>query len=181
MRRNRLKLILAAVPVFCLIGIAVFGQQAPVQRNELGQRLLRQLVARANPMARLNNALQRAGAPVLTSEEETQLKTLIQEFRNANKPQAPGGNLQSIRSQFNEAILNQDLAAAENLARLTVQAQSENSVAQLTARANFAMAVINMLRSNSQLEPLLEWMGSNGVVQLALSLTRAPLRELPPQ
>ena len=94
MKKSVLNLMLLAVLVSVVAVMAAFAQQ-PAAAGAMGQRMGAQMGAQADPLARLTRALERAGAPALSSAEETQLKTLITNFRDANKPQAPGSALQT--------------------------------------------------------------------------------------
>jgi hypothetical protein len=164
----------------CFIGMEVFAQQPPDQPIRPVQRMLRQRAQRANPVARLNNALRQAGAPLLLDNQVEQLRSFFQEFRDANKPPDEGDAQQTVRNEFNNAILygNPDVGTV-------VKAQADVLEARLMARLTLARNVIEMLKAGNengeQFGPLMNWMGSSGVVQLVMSLSSAPIRELQPQ
>ena len=176
MKMNRFNLLLSVVVVFSLAVLPALAQQAPAAAGGPGQRVLAPLAPQPYPLARLRNALQQAGAPALTTDEETQIKTLVTNFRTANKPEAPSTALQSAHREYDNAILNGDSPAATAQATIIVNNQTANALARMKARANFGIAVIKLLRDNKQADLLLKWMGSNGLVQLAMSLIEGPAR-----
>jgi hypothetical protein len=132
-------------------------------------------VPQVNPLAGLKNALRQSGAPVLTPDEETKIKTLVQDFHTVLKPEAPGDALQAAHREFDTAILTGNPAAAVAQATIWINSQSARELTRMKAQADFAVAIIKMLRENNQADPLLRWMGTNGIVNLAMSLTGIPL------
>lgn len=64
-----------------------------------------------NPLASLNRAISRAGATALTSDQVTQLNTLIADYEAA-LPDEDGAALEAAREAYNAAILAGNLSAA---------------------------------------------------------------------
>jgi hypothetical protein len=179
MKKNRLYWTMSIILAISLAAVPMFAQQRRFQQGRPGMGIPQRGAARMNPMIRLNRALQQAGAPEFTESQREELQSYIEEFRAAVQPPAPGAEPPD-RGEFNEAILEGDLPGAAAQAAVIAENQSKITVERLTAAADFAIKVIDLLERNQQLAPLQEWMGSNGVVNLALSLARAPRRGNPP-
>ena len=129
-----------------------------------------------DPLAHLKNALQEAGAPALTSAQETALDALITAFRSAHQtPPTPGTAVQSARAAYDNAILNQDNAGAAAQAAIIANDQAANSLQRQTELANFGIEVIKVLKSSGdQVTPLVTRFGTGGAVRLVLSLAGGP-------
>jgi hypothetical protein len=177
MKRKGFSLLLGVAMIFFVAAMPVFPQQAPRMQGAAGQRASALLARQANPLVRLRNALQKAGAPELTTGEMAQIRTLVMNFRTANNLNTPVGALQSARREFNNAILSGNLTAAADQAAAIVNGQRDNAIARMTAQAGFAAAIIDLLRENGQAEPLLNQIGGDGLVRLTMSLASGPLRE----
>jgi hypothetical protein len=155
------------LPVLLLCLAALPGlAQAPGGR--FGQRTLatRQR-AQVNGLARLNHALQVAGAPVLSSTQETALKSLVDNFRAAHTTPAPNTNVQSARAALDAAILNQQFDAAS--AQIIAGEAATSTAARLKERADFAISVIQAL-DKGQVDALAKQFGADRTVQLIESL-----------
>jgi hypothetical protein len=128
----------------------------------------------ANPLAGLTRILERAGAPPLSADEQTQLTTLITNFRNANVPQPPNDAVKTAHQNFENAILSGDSSGAASQVAIIVNNQTAEATARMQAQANFAIEVVKVLRANGQVDPLLKQIGDAGVVRLAMSLAGGP-------
>ncbi len=153
--------------------MTAFAQQ-PAATGVPGQGMRAQMATQANPLARLTRALERAGAPALSSAEETQLNTMITNFRDANKPQAPGSALQTARLNLENAIVSGDSAGATTQVGIIVTEQNAAMAARMKAHASFAIDVVNVLKTNGQLDLLVKQFGNSGVARLAMSLAGGP-------
>lgn len=111
-----------------------------------------------DPLGFLKRAITEASAPALTSEQETQLNTLITASRNA-RPTEPDEALQAARAAYNSAILAGDLATAQAQAPAIANRIAELSTTRLQAQAKFQIDVLNVLKSGGQLEPLKQKFG----------------------
>ncbi len=173
---------------------AVAAAPAPAQQGPAagaGRRMAARMAAQADPLSRLANILERAGAPALTTDEQTQLTTLITNFRNANAPQPPSDAVKSAHQNLDNAVLSGDATGAAAQVTVIVSNQSAQTTARMQAQANFAIDVIKILRANGQIDPLLKQFGDAGVVRMAMSLAAGPgwgagmrqgaLRMRPPQ
>lgn len=130
---------------------------------------------RMAPLAPLKKALQAAGASELSSEQESDIRALILEFRNAHRRPGQDGDGQNARKAYEEAILNGDSAGAAAQAEIIAQAQFDNAVQHQTDAAAFAVDVIGILRADSgQADVLITQMGTRGFVRLILSLVGRP-------
>ena len=143
----RLQMRLVSVTVLLLCAMASSAIIATAQQRP--QR---------DPLGFLKRAITEANAPALTSEQETQLKTLITDSRNA-RPTEPDEALQAARAAYNSAILAGDLATAQAQATIIANRTAELSATTLQAQAKFQIDVLNVLKSGGQLDPLKQKFG----------------------
>lgn len=123
-----------------------------------------------DPLAFLKQALSKAGATALTSDQETALNTLITNFRSANKPtQDP--NEQAIRDQYANAILAGNLSTASSYADKLATLLSARQSTMLKAEADFQIQALHILTSG-QVGALETSVGNNGILRVLQSLTR---------
>ncbi len=148
---------MAAISLFCLVSAVPLWAQA-------GPRVPR------NPLAMLERALANAGANPLTSDQQQQLQTMITTFRNGHQKQAPGGALQSDRSQLESAILAKDSAGAKAAADKLAADMTGKTTTNLEDLANFDIQALGVLQSD-QVTALQNHVGTAGVVRLLESLT----------
>jgi hypothetical protein len=122
-----------------------------------------------DPLAFLKQALTKVGASALDSTQETELNTLITNFRNANKPSAPDAAEQAARHAYANAILAKDptsaTIAADNLASLL----SARQRTMLEAEASFQIQALTYLHSD-QVAALQSKVGNNGILRVLQSL-----------
>jgi len=123
----------------------------------------------------LKRALQEANAPALTTDQETQLKTLITAYHENNRPQGPSTELQAARKAYNEAILagNADAAKAAEAQIAGLIATAEAARAQ--ARITFELAALTILNGGGnatgpQVTALVQKFGEGKVIGLIDSL-----------
>ncbi len=122
-----------------------------------------------DPIAFLKHAIGEAGAPALTTDQETQLNTLITNFKNA-QPTERDAALTAAREAYNGAVLAGDLAAAETQAALIVGRLAELNNARLRAEAKFEIDVLTLLKNGGQLEPLIAKFGADDTLRIVGSL-----------
>ncbi len=122
-----------------------------------------------DPLTRLKNALQAAGASALTTDQQTQLQSQITAYKTARQGQAPSASLQADRSQLESAILAKDSAAAKAAADKIAADMAGNITSHLEDQANFAIQALSVL-SGDQVTALQNHVGSAGVVRLLQSL-----------
>jgi hypothetical protein len=127
-----------------------------------------------DPLGFLKRALTEAGATALTSEQETQLNTLITNFRNA-QPTAPDEALKAARTAYNDAILAGDLATAQAQVAIISSRTVALASARLQATATYLIDVLAVLKSGGQLDQLRQKLGDERLVGLML-LWREVLR-----
>src|SRR5262245_36016959 len=118
-----------------------------------------------NPLEILKHALSEAGAPALTSDQETQLTTLITDFRNA-LPSEPDAALKAAHTAYDAAILAGDLAAAQQQVAIIPSRTPELNSARLQALATLQIEVLAVLKSGGQFEALKKKFGDDRVVGL---------------
>ncbi|MGE0882179.1 MAG: hypothetical protein AB7P14_01425 [Blastocatellales bacterium] len=123
-----------------------------------------------DPLQRLKHALQLANAQALTTAQEDQLKTLIQQARDA-RPDEPDTALQAAHAALESAIFAGNQAAADAQATIIAGLTSAMVNNRVKEHSAFTIQAINVLRGNQgQLEGLVQKIGSSGVVNLMGSL-----------
>ncbi len=148
---------------------------APAQRQAGRGMAIAAAEVQPNPdlLGPLKNALQAAGAPALTPDQETGIKNLIANFRAANRPVPPDGNAQADRLKYDEAILTGDTAAVSAQISKMANHQFSQISARMNAEAAFTMAVAQVLTAD-QVNLLQKRMGSGGLVGMLQSLAGGP-------
>lgn len=117
----------------------------------------------------LKRALTEAGAPTLTTDQETQLTTLITAYRAA-QPTEPNQALVAARTAFAAAIVAGDAAAAQTQAGVIAGLIAGETNTRLLALAKFATDVSTILRNGGQLAYLVQKLSSEQVVNVVESL-----------
>jgi hypothetical protein len=126
------------------------------------------------PMAQLKNALETAGAPALTSSQETAIQALLTDFRKAHRAPRKSAT-QTARAAYETAILNGDLSAAAAQAETIGVAEAADIVQRETDAAALAINLLSILKADAeQYNALIAKMGSSGVVRLALGIAGGP-------
>ncbi len=124
-----------------------------------------------DPLTRLKNELQNAGASALTSAQESSINALLTEFRSAHQKPSPSAAVQTAQAAYEDAIINGDSATAAAQAAILGNAQAAEMAQRQSDTAVLAIGILNVLRTESgQLAALITKMGSSGVVRLVLSL-----------
>jgi len=145
---------LTALLLCVIVGSAALALAQRPQRDALGF---------------LKRALTEANAPALTADQETQLNTLITNFRNA-QPTTPDAALEAARTAYENAILAGDLTTATAQATIIANRTAALSAARLQAEAKFDIDVLQILRNGGQLAPLTQKVGSDHILGLVGSL-----------
>jgi arginase family enzyme len=159
-KTNRISTALIAAFLFCLAVTAAVGGQ--------GQRGPAQA---PDPLRQLNVALRDAGAAALNADQATQIMSLVEEFRAATRPVPPAAAVQQARANYENAILNGDLAAAKAQIPALVAEQSANAPARIGGEAALAIGILQILRANGdQLALLQKNMNGNQLVRMLLSI-----------
>ena len=115
-------------------------------------------------LAGLKHALEEAGAPALSSAQETQLEDLIKAFRQAQSQSGPSDAVQAAHHAYDAAILAGNLSAAQAQATIIANALASATGARLQAQAKFEIDALNVLKTNpNQINALLQRVGSAGL------------------
>jgi hypothetical protein len=114
-----------------------------------------QAAAQRNPLAGLERALQAAGAPALSSAEQTSITSLIAQYK-------PVPASSTVTQALETAIL---AGTPPDTTAIT-----GNMTTNFQNRVTFASQVAGLLNSNSQLTPLVTKFGTSRVVQLLESI-----------
>jgi hypothetical protein len=120
-------------------------------------------------LAPLKDALQKAGAAALTSTQETSIKALIDDFRNAHQASAPSTTMQAALATYENAILNSDRSTAALEAKAIAAAQADEMATRETESATLAINILGYLNS-TQVNALITQQGKSGLVRLLLGL-----------
>jgi hypothetical protein len=121
------------------------------------------------PFQFLNQALTKAGAAALGSDQEAALQTAITSFRNANQPAAPTAAEQAARDNYNNAVLAGDTNTAKAAADQLAGAMVPRQQAMLEAEAAFAIQALGILHSD-QIAALQNSLGKQGLLRLVTAL-----------
>lgn len=122
-----------------------------------------------DPLGALKRAITAATAPALTTQQETDLATLITNFKNA-QPTEPDEALETAREAFDAAIIAGNASAAATAATAIATRQAQLSEARLKAVATFELAVLANLQTGGQLAPLRAKYDDERVLDLVGSL-----------
>lgn len=125
--------------------------------------------AARDPLGSLKRALTEAGAPALTTDQETQITAAVTAFRAA-QPDEPSEALQSAKAAFDAAILAGDLAEAQKQAGIISGLIAANNNAHFLALAKFATDVRTILSNGGQLTYLTQKFAAERVVGIIESL-----------
>jgi len=125
-----------------------------------------------NPVAVLNRALESAGASDLSTTQQQQLTSLVNNYRLAHQTPAPDSDIQAAKKDLETAILagsqqNVNAAAKELVDQIATRATS--AVQDLGA---FEIAVLGMLNAD-QVNALKTQYGNSGLLHTLGSLTGA--------
>lgn len=122
-----------------------------------------------DPLAGLKRAISQANAPTLTTQQETDLTTLITNFKNA-LPDEPDAALEAARDAFDAAILAGNATAAATAATAIANRTAVLLNDRLKAEATFQLAVLTLLKNGGQLAPLTTKYGDDRVLDIVRSL-----------
>jgi hypothetical protein len=106
------------------------------------------------PLGFLKRALEQAGAPALTSQQETDLNALITSFR-ATVPAEPDELLRAAHDAYAEALIAGDVAVAEAQATIIAGRQAQLTATRLTTEAKFLVSMLSILKTGGQLDALI--------------------------
>ena len=123
-----------------------------------------------DPFGFLSRALADAGAPALTTAEETQLSALVASYQAA-LPAQPDAALEAARTAYRDAILAGDLTTADAQAAIIANRTAALTNATLQASAQFEIGVLSVLNGNGQLTALNTRFGTDRVLEIVDSLT----------
>src|SRR5215216_75283 len=144
------------VTVIALLLCAAFGSASMSMAGPAKER---------DPLAGLNRAISRAGATALSTEQQTQLNTLIANYQAA-LPDEDDDTLEAAREAYDAAILAGDLTAATAQAAIIANRTAALTSAKLQARAQFLIGVLAVLKSGGQLTALIATFGEDRVLEL---------------
>lgn len=157
-----IKLLFISVLVFGLMCGAAAAQEQPER-------------PRMNVLAPLERALNAAGASELSSEQESEIRALITEFRETHPRPVQNTDIPDARKAYEEAILEGDSNSAAALAESIANERHNNMVQRQADAAVFAVNAIGILDSG-QVDALTTQMGTRGFARLILSLANRPAR-----
>ncbi len=125
-----------------------------------------------DPLRALRVALQEAGAPGLTGQQEDALRSLLVTFRFSRRPlQETRAAVQAAHRAYDDAIVAGDSATAKAQATTIANESAVLIGTNLQDEADFMVGVINVLKQNDdQLNLLVKRLGTNGVVRVLRAL-----------
>ena len=133
---------------------------------------MNRLAGQGNPLTRLQRAIQKSGAPALTTDQQTALKTLVQTYRSAQRSTGLISAVQSARQNLENAVLSGDQTSATSAADALASAITANVPRRLEALAIFEVQALAILQP--QASALKQELGNSGFVALLESLAGGP-------
>ena len=122
-----------------LAAMAVTGMQIVNARQERpGQ---------PNPLTFLKRALEEAGAPALTTQQEEQLTSLITAYRETRRAQIPNEAVRAAHEAYDAAILAGNEAAAQTQAANFASVLAAQNAARLKDETTFKIDALAILTS----------------------------------
>ncbi|MDX2043706.1 MAG: hypothetical protein SF097_20990 [Acidobacteriota bacterium] len=172
MKKSNLSLKTALMAVLTLFVVAGLLQVSFAQRPGGGGP---PAGVQPDVLAGLKHALEDAGAPDLSTQQEEQLKALITQARNAGGPSQDNDAVMQARKAYEAAILAGNMSAANTAAQTMASAIAAGMTQGLQAKASFDVQVLAILKSNQQqFNALTARFGSKGVFHLVDSLIGGP-------
>jgi hypothetical protein len=123
----------------------------------------------SDPLASLKRSITLAGAPALSTTQETALNSLITEFKNA-QPDEADEVLETAREAYDAAIIAGDLSAAQVQITIITTRTAQIQDGRMQEQAKFGIAVLAVLKSGGQYDLLVTKFGSDRVLSLVLQL-----------
>lgn len=168
MKKSNLSLKTALMAVLTLFVVAGLSQVSFAQRPGGGGP---PAGVQPDVLAGLKHALEDAGAPDLSTQQEEQLKALISQARSAGGVPQDNDAVMQARKAYEAAIL----AGNTNAANTAAQTIANAIAAGLQAKASFDVQALAILKSNQQqFNALTARFGSKGVFHLVDSLIGGP-------
>ncbi len=151
---------------FCFgtVGMALAQNSGANQRWQGG--------AHRDPLAMLERAIQKAGAPALSADQQSQLQSLIQNYRSTRSSMGPDPAVQSARQNFEAAVLSGNSANSTAAADALAGAMTANAPKHLEALAQFEVQAVGILQP--QLSALQQNLGNDRLLSLLGSLAGGP-------
>lgn len=129
-----------------------------------------------DPLMPIKQALKEANAPDLSAAQEEQLKTLVQNFRDAHKPE-PNNAIRDAHHAYDDAILAGDLAAAQAAAQTIVNAATAETATHLRDAAALKIQILAILKTNpAQFNALTQRFGTQGLLGVLNGIAGGPMR-----
>ncbi len=152
--------------VFCIgtVGLALAQNSGANQRWRGG--------AGRDPLAFLQRAIQKSGAPALSTDQQSQLQSLIQTYRSSQTSKGPDSAVQSARQSFDSAVLSGNSQNATAAADTLAGAMTANAPKHLEALANFEVQALAILQP--QMSGLRQTLGNDRLLSLLGSLAGGP-------
>jgi hypothetical protein len=165
LNKKRLGTILITMILCLAAGSFVWSQTKGANQRRQGN-------ARRNPLIFLERAIQKSGAPTLTSDQQSQLESLIRNYRSAQKTTGRDPAVQSAGRNLESAVLSGNSANATTAADALARALASDLPKHLEARANFEAQAFGILRP--QATALQQNIGNRGMLALLGSLAGGP-------
>lgn len=129
--------------------------------------------AQRDPLRALKRAITEASASPLTTDQETQLNTLITNFRSS-LPDEGDDVLEAARTALASALIAGDQTAIQAQIAIIANRTAALVTAKLQAEAQFVTGVIAILKTGGQWNLLVLKFGNDRVLGLVQSLAGRP-------
>ncbi len=157
--KNHLSAILVALALCFGAASSAFAQNSTVAHQR-------------DPLAFLQRAIEKSGAPALSGDQQNQLQSLIQTYRSARPSTGPDPAVLSARQNFETAVLSGNSANATAAADALASAMAANIPKHLEALATFEVQALGILQP--QVSALQQNLGNKGLLSLLGSLAGGP-------
>lgn len=125
------------------------------------------------PFGAIKRALEEAGAPALSADQESQLAEIARAFHESLPK--PDESLRDAHAALDNAVLAGDTGAAQAAANALAGLQSSQLSARLSAEAAARIQVLNVLKANdAQVTALVQRFGNEGLARLLGSVFGGP-------
>lgn len=143
--------------------------QAGQQGTQRGDRMtMQQNPAAYDPVAKLNRALEGAGASALTAAQQQELLSRINEYKSTRDTTA-AATLNAAKNEVESAILSKNEAALSAASEIVAGQIAAHAGEKIRELGRFEIQVLNIL-TPEQVEALRTKYGSTGVVHMLGSL-----------
>jgi hypothetical protein len=171
-KQNSLALLVLAFLVLSLLVASPSWAQGRGARG-VARPMAQGTQAAPNPLGMLERALQQVGATALSSDQVTQLTSLVTSFRSNLPKPGQDATLISAQTAYDNDVLSGNSSDAATQAGIIAAENSKLESARLQAEANSEISALGILTSD-QITALQSKLGTTGLVRVLGTLFGGP-------